>query len=368
MVAQLRSVDVLIMLLALAACGKSPPQAAAEQQQHPRPVRVQSVALIPREQAVTYSGTVQARVQANLAFRVGGKVIERPVDIGNNVKTGQVLARLDPKDLRLSLETAEHVVRAALADAANARSEFARYQQLGRGSPAFIAAEFDKRQAALDGTEARLAQAQRQLSLARDQLDYAELRADADGVITALPVEVGQVVTAGQTVAALAHTAETEIVVDVPENRLPDIRAAKDIAVSLWSAPDQVLHGHVREVGALADPASRTFMVKVAVVDPVAGELGLGMTASVRFAHPAGAPVAMLPAAAIMDKGGSPAVWVFDPARQRASLRPVRIEAWRGDGQAVVSDGLAQGDQVVTAGASLLDPDLPVVAWAGPTR
>lgn len=367
MVTPLRFVPVVMMVLAIGACGKSPPPAAAEQQR-PRPVLVSSVAMTPRETAVTYSGTVQARVQANLAFRVGGAVVERPVDIGDNVKVGQLLARLDPKDLRLSLETAEHVVRAALADAANAQADFARYQRLGRGSPAYIPAEFDKRQAALDGTAARLAQAQRQLSLARDQLDYAELRADADGVITALPVEVGQVVAAGQTVAALAHTAATEIAVDVPENRLPDIHAATDITVALWSAPDKALHGRLREVGALADPASRTFMVKVAVLDPPTGQLGLGMTASVRFAHKAGAPVALLPAAAVVDKGGSPAVWVFDPARQRAALRPVRIEAWRGDGQAVVAEGLSQGDLVVAAGASLLDADLPVVAWAGPVR
>jgi len=367
MVTSLRFVPVVMMVLAIGACGKSPPPAAAEQQR-PRPVLVSSVAMTPWETAVSYSGTVQARVQANLAFRVGGKVVERPVDIGDKLKAGQVLARLDPKDLRLSLETAEHVVRAALADAANAQADFARYQRLGPGSPAYIPAEFDKRQAALDGTAARLAQAQRQLSLAHDQLDYAELRADADGVITALPVEVGQVVAAGQTVAALAHTAETEIAVDVPENRLPDIRAATDVTVALWSAPDQVLHGRVREVGALADPASRTFMVKVAVLDPPASQLGLGMTASVRFAHQAGAPVALLPAAAVMDKAGGPAVWVFDPARQRAALRPVRIEAWRGDGQAVVAEGLSQGDLVVAAGASLLDADLPVVAWAGPVR
>ena len=133
-------------------------------------------------------------------------------------------------------------------------------------SPAFIASEFDKRRAALDGAEARLAQAQRQLALARDQIDYTELRADADGVITDLKLEPGQVVAAGQTVISLAHTAETEIVVDVPENRLPDIRAADRRGIRLWSQPDTEIHGRVREIGALADAVSRTFAVKVTVL------------------------------------------------------------------------------------------------------
>jgi len=354
----------LLAVMALGACGKAPPPVAAAMR--PRPVRVQAVSLTPHEDAATYSGTVQARVLATLAFRVGGKVAVRPVDVGDQVTAGQVLAR--PNDLRLSLETAGHVVRAAQADAANAQAEFGRYQRLGRNSPAFVAAEFDRRQAALDGTAARLAQAARQFSLARDQLDYADLRADAAGVITALPVEAGQVVAAGQPVAALAHTAETEVAVDVPENRLPDIRAATDITIALWSAPDHPLHGRLREVGALADQASRTFMVKVTVADPPAAGIGLGTTASVRFAHPAGDPVALLPGTAVVDRQGNPAVWVFDPARQRATLRTVRVGTWRGDGQASVSDGLSQGDLVITAGASMLDASLPVTAWTGPTR
>jgi len=366
MASMFRAAIILLAVTAPGACDK--PATVVADGHRPRPVRVQAAALTPREESAAYSGTVQARVLATLAFRVGGMVAERPVDIGDHVAAGQTLARLDPKDLQLSLETAGHVVRAAEADAANAQAEFGRYQRLGRGSPAFIAAELDRRQAALDSTAARLAQAARQFSLARDQLDYADLRADADGVITALPVEAGQVVAAGQPVAALAHTAETEIAVDVPENRLPDIRAARDITVSLWSVPGLVMHGRVREIGALADPASRTFTVKVAVPDAPEGKLGLGMTASVRFAHPAGTQVALLPTGAVVDRGGSPAVWVFDPARQRAALRPVAIDAWRGDGQAAVSGGLAQGELVITAGASMLDPDQPVSAWEGPVR
>jgi RND family efflux transporter MFP subunit len=332
----------------------------------PRPVRTQKITLTPAEQAMTYSGTIQARVQADLAFRVGGKIIDRPVNPGDRVKEGQLLARLDPADLRLSLDSAAQAVAAAAADAMNARADLSRYRRLGTSSPAFLPAELDKREAAVAGDEARLAQARRQMALARDQLAYAELRADADGLVAALPMQVGQVVQAGQTVATLAHAREIEAVVDVPENRVPDIRAADTVTVALWSDPEKALPGRVREIGALADAASRTYQVKVTITDPAAQGLGLGMTATVRFAHRAGAPLALLPATALADAGGSPAVWVLDPAAQRASLRKVTLASISGDGMIAISAGLRGGEDVVTAGTSELRPDLPVAAWSGP--
>nr|WP_294560561.1 efflux RND transporter periplasmic adaptor subunit [uncultured Rhodopila sp.] len=352
----------------LAACLLVLIAATANADQPPRPVRVQTVSYGQQQDAVTYAGTVQARVQASLGFRVAGKVTERDVDIGNHVAAGQILAKLDPADLRLAVEADIQSVRAAEAEAVDARAEFQRYQRLGRGSPAFIASEYDKRRAALGGAEARLAQAQRQLAVARDQLDYTELRADADGVITDLKLEPGQVVAAGQTVINLAHTAETEIVVDVPENRLPDIRAADAVSIRLWSRPDHDFPGRVREIGALADAVSRTFAVKVTVLDAIDETPGLGMTAAVRFARSAGQVVALLPAAAVVSLDGVPSVWVLDPAAHRAVAHPVQVSAWRGDGQVAISGGVPGGAQVVTAGAALLDPAMPVSAWAGAVR
>ncbi len=340
--------------------------AAARADQPPRPVRVQTVSYAQQQDAVTYPGTVQARVQASLGFRVAGKVTERDVDIGNHVAAGQILAKLDPADGRLAVEADMQSVRAAEAEAVDARAEFQRYQRLGRGSPAYIASEYDKRRAALDGAEARLAQAARQLALARDQLDYTELRADADGVITDVKLEPGQVVAAGQTVISLAHTAETEIVVDVPENRLPDIRTADRISIRLWSQPEREIPGRVREIGALADAVSRTFAVKVTVLADEAP--GLGMTASVRFARSAGPVVALLPAASVVSLDGMPSVWVLDAAAHRAVAHPVQVAAWLGDGQVAISGGVAAGAQVVTAGAALLDPAMPISAWAGAVR
>ncbi len=334
----------------------------------PRPVRVQTVSFSSATDSITYPGTVQARVQASLGFRVGGKVIQRLADIGDHVTAGQVLARLDPIDAGLTLETSTQVVRAADAEAVNARANFKRYQQLGHGSPAYLPSEFDKRQAALDGAEARLAQAQRQLALAKDQLDYTALQADADGVITGLNLEAGQVVAAGQTVLTLAHTAETEIVVDVPENRLAAVRAADSVAIRLWSQPDTVLSGRVREIGALADATSRTFAVKVSILGSASDAIGLGMTASVQFARSNGQSVIRLPAAAVVSVNGVPSVWVLDPGAQRAVAHPVRIAAWSGDGEVSISAGVDSGTQVVTGGAVLLDSATPVTAWAGAIR
>jgi multidrug efflux system membrane fusion protein len=355
-------------MLRVAACMIALFTVAARAEQPLRLVRVQTAEFAPQQQAVTYAGTVQARVQASLGFRLAGQVTERLVDIGDSVQPGQALARLDPVDLRLTLESSAQAVRAAAAEATNARANLLRYQRLGRGSPAWLPSEFDQRKAAFDGAQARLEQAQRQLAMASDQLDYATLKADAAGVITDLKLEVGQVVAAGQTVVTLAHTAETEIVLDIPENRLPDVRAARSIGITLWSQPDVGLTGRLREIGALADPVSRTFAVKVTVVDPPQGTLGLGMTAAVRFGRDSGTMVARLPASAVVSVDGVPSVWVLDPATHRAAAHHVQVSAWMGDGEVAITGGIAAGAQVVTAGAAQLDAATPVAAWVGALR
>lgn len=354
---------VLLVCFALFACDKPLP---AQVEVPPRPVRVQAVVFTEPRATLTYSGTVQARRQADLAFRVGGKVIARPVDLGARVHAGDVLAKLDPADLVLSAEAAQNAMAAAVADATNARLEFQRYENLGRASPAFLASEREKRVAANMMANARLAQSQRQYALALSQQNYGTLIADTDGVVVALPVEIGQVVASGQSVMTLAQTAETEVLVDLPENRLPELRAADEIAVVPWSDPALSLAGRVREVAARADPASRTFAVRIAVRN--AGEqLSLGGTATVRLSGHGAGPVAILPAAALGDCEGKPCVWVLDEQRGRAVPRPVGVAAFRGDYVAIAS-GLQPGDQVVTAGVTQLDPALAVVAWAGAQR
>ncbi len=333
----------------------------------PKPVRVATVALQPIVSTLAFSGTVQARTQADLGFRIGGKVVARPVDVGDHVRAGQVLARLDEADLRLGEEAAMATLQAAAAEAANARAELGRYEQLGSKSAAYLPSEFDKRAAASRMADARAVQAARQLALARSQRGYGVLTADADGVVTALPAQVGQVVAAGQTVATLALTGAIEVAADVPENRLAAVRAAGEAEITLWAAPDRVLHGRVREIGALADAASRTFIVKVAIEDAPADKISLGMTATVRFGE-AGPPMARLPATALTDQGGKPAVWVLDAAKQRATLRPVDVAGYGGDGSVLVRDGLENGETVVTAGVGQIEPDAALVAWPGAAR
>ncbi len=333
----------------------------------PKPVRVAVVTMQARQAGLTFSGTVQARTEADLGFRVAGKVIKRPVDIGDHVRAGQTPASLDPADLQFSQEVSEAALQAAMADAEDAQAEMKRYDGLGRSSPAFLPSEYDKRIAAQRMANARLMQAVRQVALARNQRSYGALTADADGIVTALPVQVGQVVAAGQTVAHVAHTDETEVVADIPENRLTEIRAAREVTLTLWAAPGQVMHGRVREIGALADPSSRTFAVKVTVLDAPADVLALGMTAAVTFGH-TGDPLAALPATALTDVQGRPAVWVLDPASHQAALRPVEVAGYGGDGSVLVGAGLATGKQVVTAGLQQIAPGMALTAWMGAIR
>lgn len=353
----------LLACFALFACDKpAPTQSAAP----PRPVRVQAVAFTEPRATLTYSGTVQARRQADLAFRVGGKIIARSVDLGARVHAGDVLARLDPADLALSAEAAQNAMAAAAADATNARLEFQRYENLGRSSPSFLASEREKRVAANMMANARLAQAQRQYALALSQKNYGTLYADADGVVVALPVEVGQVVSPGQTVMTVAQTAETEVLLDLPENRLPELRAADEITVAPWSDPSRSFTGRVREIAARADSASRTFAVRIAVQAP-GEQLPLGGTATVRLSGRGAGPVAILPASALGDCGGKPCVWVLDEGQSRAAPRPVTVAAYQED-QVAIAAGLQPGEQVVTAGVTQLDPNLTVVAWGGAQR
>lgn len=353
----------LLACLALFACDKPAP---THSEAPPRPVRVQSVAFTEPRAFLTYSGTVQARRQADLAFRVGGKIVARSVDLGARVHAGDVLAQLDPADLLLAAEAAQNAMAAAAADATNARLEFQRYENLGRSSPSFLASEREKRVAANMMANARLAQAQRQYALALSQKNYGTLFADADGVVVALPVEVGQVVSPGQTVMTVAQTAETEVLLDLPENRLPELRAADEITVSPWSDPSRSFAGQVREVAARADPASRTFAVRIAVQAP-GEQLALGGTATVRLAGRGAGPVAILPASALGDCDGKPCVWVLEGGQKRAAPRPVTVAAYQED-HVAISAGLQAGEQVVTAGVTQLDPNLTVVAWEGAQR
>lgn len=298
-----------------------------------------------------YSGDVRARYESALGFRVPGKIVNRAVDVGNRVERGALLARLDPEDQRLNTEAARSQLAAAQADYDQTKADLARYGELLEKK--FISeAEFERRRTAYDVAKARLEQAQTQLDVTRNQTAYTELRADHAGVITSVQAEVGQVVAAGQVVVRLARTTEKEIEIAIPENRLSELNAARQIAITLWATPDRSYRGRVREVSPAADAVTRTYAARIAVLDADA-DMKLGMTANVLLKGGAKTAMVELPATAVFKQGDKVAVWVVDPASQQVKAVPVEIGRYYEDKVSVVS-GLKDGDRVVRAGVHKL--------------
>lgn len=334
----------LSLSLLVSAC--SPPPAAPPA---PRAVLVRTLgAAADAAQAQVYSGEVRARHESELSFRVGGKVLERKVDAGAQVQAGQLLARLDPQDARLSSSAAAAQVAAAEAEAGLARSEFKRSEALLQRN--FISASaLDLRRSALDAAEARLRQAQAQAASTANQQSYTELLADSAGVIIDVSVDAGQVVVAGQRVLRLARPGEREVLVHVPESRLAGLAVGAPATVRLWMAPERSLSGRVREVSPSADRATRTYAVRVAIAD--ADDLPLGATATVALADGGPAQLA-LPLAAVTQRAGKATVWLVD-AQQKVVPQTVEIAALREDA-AILKTALPAGSKVVVAGVHRL--------------
>jgi RND family efflux transporter MFP subunit len=301
---------------------------------------------------MTLAGIVAPRIETNLGFRVGGKIVARAVDVGARVVAGQVLARLDPDDLRLARDNAAAALMAADAEAARSRADLERYAGLRR-TVAFVPQTYDQRLSAANAAQARLDQARAQLATADNNLGYAALVADAPGVVTGLSMEVGQVVAAGQTVARLARTKELEILVNIPEQRLGFATEANDVTFELWAQPGRSFRARLRELAPAADPATRTYAARFSLIERPA-IAALGMTATLALERRSDAKVAELPLTAIFQKGTAPAVWVVDRATGAVALRPVTVLRWRDD-TAVISAGLSDGELVVTAGVHKLD-------------
>jgi len=344
-----RSILVITLAAALAACGQPQTQPPA-----PRAVIAQIVGAKPADNANVYSGEVRARYENDLAFRIGGKVVARYVDVGAQVTRGQALARLDPQDAQLGVDAARSQLAAAAADHDLAAAEVERYRDLYARK--FVSrAVLDARETTFNTTKARLEQAKAQVATARNQSAYTALVAEADGVITSVNLEPGQVVAAGQPVMRFARPEEKEVAINIPESRLAELRDATNILISVWAAPDQRYRGRIREIAPTADPATRTFAVKVTVLE-ANGTVRLGMTANVALGDGAAAQVITLPLTALTQADGKPAVWVFDPLTSKVNLRPVVVGAYREDG-VVVRDGLRPGEIVVTVGVHKLLPD-----------
>ncbi len=339
----------LVAAVLLAAC--APPPAPPESV---RPVKLAQVVVGGAAERAVFAGEVKPRYENDLAFRIGGKVVARDVDVGTRVRKGQVIARLDPADVALQAEAAKAQVASAQTDYEYAKAEYGRYENLF--AQKFVSGSaLDQKRNLLNSTRAKLGQAQAQQSVSRNQAGYATLVADQDGVITAVNAEAGQVVAAAQPVARLARENEREIAISVPENRLRELTGSRALAVVLWANPAKPYAARVREVAPAVDPVTRTFAVRVTVLapDPV---MQWGMTANVVVDGTANATTALLPPASIYhDAEGKPAVWIYDPAAKTVALRSVAIGQFREDG-VVVTSGVANGEWVVAAGANKLRP------------
>ena len=334
-----RLLAAAIALALLAACARQAPPPPA-----PRAVIAQVVGAAPVQAANVYSGEVRARYETDLAFRVGGKVVARYVDVGAVVKKGQALARLDPQDARLNVEAARSALAAADADHALARAEVERYRDLF--DKKFVSqAVLDARETTFNTTRAKLEQSRAQALVAANQSAYTTLAAEADGVVTAVSLEPGQVVSPGQTVLRFARPDEKEVAISVPESRLAELRDAREILVAVLAAPDKPAAGRIREIAPIADAATRTFAVRVSMLDPDPA-VKLGMTANVALGEPKSEAVIRLPLAALTQVGGRAAVWVVDAQTSKVHLRPIEVGAYREDGVTVAA-GLKPGEVVV---------------------
>lgn len=347
-------VALLALVPALAACQ---PQGGHHADAAPviRPVRTITVEPVTFRMGGSATGTIEARADADLGFRIAGKLIERKVDVGSQVKAGDVLARLDDQDQRNALRTAEANLASAKADQVQARNEEVRKRELLANGNA-PQAQYDAALLAMRTADAKVVATQAALQSARDRVGYTELKADRDGVVTTVGAEPGQVVEAGQMVVRVAQPEEREAVFNVAET---GIRAApKDpvIDVSLAGAPDIVAVGRVREVSPQADPVTRTHTVRIALDNPP-DALRLGATVVGRLKQPP-APVVELPGTALFEEAGRSFVWLVDPKAQIVRRQPVVIRPRDGardtDGPVIVTEGLTRGDVVVTAGVHSL--------------
>jgi len=342
---------LLVSVLLLAGCGNG--EAVSEPA---RPVLVQQPQ--PAEAAVqAFAGDVRARHEALLAFRVGGKLAHREVEVGQRVRAGQVLARLDTHDLRLAREAAEARLAAVEAEARLAAAEFERVGVLFERQ-LVSRSLFDARRSAREAADAQVAQARAQQRVAANQAGYGDLRAPADGVVVQRFVEAGQVLAAGQPVFAVAEDGDREIAIALPESELARFAIGQPVQVELWAAPERRLPGRIREIAPAADPATRTYAARVAI-EPSAGvAVELGQSARV-YAVRTGVVALSVPLSALTGVEGQPALWVLNADRRSARRQLVEIGPY-GPTEVPVLAGLAPEDWVVVAGVHLLREGQPL--------
>jgi membrane fusion protein, multidrug efflux system len=328
-----------------------------------RPVRTITATRGEAAETVVLTGHIQAEDEPAMAFRIGGRMIERSVNVGDRVEPGQTLAHLDPESELNALRSAESALSAAQGQLIYQRGDFERQRQLLANGHT-PRARFDQSQKALQNAQAAVDDAEAQLEIARDRVSWTNLRADAAGTVTARGAEPGEVVQAGQMIVRLARQGGRDAVFDVPAQLLRAAPSDSRITVRLTDDPAVTATGRVREVAPQADPVTRTFEVKVGLNDPPETmRLGATVTGSVKLASD---PVIAVPASALTEFNRQPAVWIVDPKTLTVSMK--NVELLRHDpGTVVIAQGLDTGDIVVTAGIQALHPGQKVRLLGSPS-
>ena len=343
----LAGISLAAAAIALAGCNDSVAQKAVPS----RPVLVATAHYEAESPERSFVGTIRPRIEADMGFRVPGKVAKRLVEVGQSVDVGEPLATLDEVDLKLQAEQADAELHAATGVLAQAAAAETRAKDL-RVKGWTTDAQLDQAKAAADEARARLNRAERSVDLTKNSLSYATLLADSRGVVTATLIEPGQVVASGQTAIRVARLAEKEAVVAIPETLVG--RAKEGTAtVTLWSEPDKKYAAKLREIAPSADPATRTYLAKFSL--PGADDrVSLGMTATLTLADPATQRVARLPLSALFNEGGDPSFYVVDD-RGDVTLKPVTVKAFESN-DVVITGGVDEGAKVVALGVQKLDP------------
>ena len=345
-------------VLALVACSRQAPV-----EEPVRSVKLLTVGTTDLNAQAEYAADIRARIESRLGFRVAGKLVQRQAEAGQRVQAGQVLAQIDPQDYQLAAQAAQAQLAAAQTQRDLSQAELRRFEGL-RAQNFISSVELERREAAFKAADATLAQARAQAQAQGNQAAYARLLATTSGVVTGVEAEVGQVVTAGQPVVRLAHDGPRDAVFAVPEQAVMAFKLGQAMQAVLTST-GQVLKGRVREVGASADPVTRTFTIKLAL--DASEKLPLGATVNVQARALQGSqpPVIKLPTSALRQEGAGTAVWVLDEAAMTVRSQPVQVGTVDGN-QVVIASGLQPGQKVVAAGVHVLTAGQKVTVYVDP--
>ncbi len=301
-------------------------------------------------QGYTYSGEVRGRYESKLAFQVNGKISRRNVQLGSAVNAGDVLMQIDDKDIAQTVNSHSAHVYSAESQLQLAESNLKRYKELLEDG-AVSRAQYDQYHNAYNLAVAGVRQAQAQYAQGTNQLDYSLLKADKPGIVASIAAEVGQVISAGQVVVTVVQDGEREVEINVPENRIQELRHAKDFTVTFWALADTMIDGKVREIAPMADPITRTFKVRISLLN-LPPDIKLGMTATVTMTGSNAQQIVTIPLTAIYQNNETPTVWVVN--NDTVTLRPIKTGKISKESTIEVLQGLTPGDRYVTKGVHKL--------------